>query len=216
MTHVDKPDELQDVLDAYRAAADAPSLDVLSAWVRRYPHYAQELTDFTAAWSLTDTLPMAPEVRDLPDDDLVRRGMARVEAVLARQQAPATAEYAKYTVPVKSIAAEGQAQGLSNRDVAGRAGLSIVLLRMLDRRLIRFSSIPREAIEALAGAIGRESAAVVQYLHGAPTLAEGASYYSEATPVVAEQQDFFAAVREDPTLDDATRARWLALEPTER
>jgi hypothetical protein len=91
--------------------------------------------------------------------------------------------------------------------------LSLVLLRLLDRRLIRFASIPREVIDALARVLGREAAAITHYLQGAATLAQGTRYYSVSTPALAQQQDFFDAVRSDPALSDDERARWLALEP---
>jgi len=211
MTSYDIPDELQDILDAYVAAAPAPTPATLTAWIKRYPQYARELTAFTVTWSLSETLPLAPEVQIIPVETLAQRGMDRVHAVLARQDTPATAQV---TPAITGLAAEAQARGLSLHAMATEAGLSVVLLRMLDRRLIRIASIPREVVEALAGAIGRETTAVAQYLQGAPTLAQGASYYSEAPPALAAQEDFFAAVRDAPDLDEDTRARWLALEPT--
>lgn len=200
MTERPRADELQDVLDAYRDALEEPSKGALDDWIRRYPQYARELADFTVSWSLSQTLPPHPEVLKLPSETLRQRGLAALAGVLA---APA----------MTSLSDEGAARGLSIDQVAQRAGLSLILLRMLDRRLIRFSSIPRQAIEAVASTIGRDAAAVASYLQGAPTLAPGASYYAEQKPELAEQEDFFDAVRDDPDLDNATRARWLDLAP---
>ncbi len=211
MTSYDIPDELQDILDAYVAATPAPTPATLVAWIRRYPQYERELTTFTVTWSLSETLPVAPEVQIIPVETLAQRGMDRVHAVLAMQDTQTTAQ----TAPaIADLVTEAQARGLSMRAMAREAGLSVVLLSMLDRRLIRGASIPREVVEALAGVIGREAAAVAQYLQGAPTLVQGASYYSAAPPTLAAQEDFFAAVRDAPDLDEDTRARWLALEPT--
>jgi len=209
MTTHDIPDELQDILDAYVAATSEPTTASLAAWIRRYPQYERDLTEFAVNWSLSDTLPTAPEVEAIPAETLVQRGMARVHAVLAAQGAASIAQ----TAPaITNLATEARARGLSLRAVARESGLSVVLLSMLDRRLIQAASIPREAVEAVAGAIGREAAAVAQYLQGAPTLAHGANYYSQAPPALAEQEDFFKAVREAPDVDEDTRARWLALE----
>lgn len=211
MITYDIPDELQDILDAYVAATPEPTTAALAAWIRRYPQYEPELTDFTVNWSLSDTLPTTPDVQTIPVETLVQRGMARVHEVLAQQGSLASVQ-AEPTIA--GLAAEAHARELSMREVATRSGLSVVLLRMLDRRLIRAASIPREAVDALAAAIGREASAVAQYLHGAPTLAQGVSYFSEATPALAEPEDFFKAVREAPDLDEDVRARWLALEQT--
>lgn len=202
-------DDLNDVLDAYVASVSTPTYDALREWTRRYPQYAAELTAFTASWSAMETLPQSPEAQALTDRELVDRGLASVRGLLARPATPATAAT---TATFAGLAAAGQAQGLSIGQIAERSGLSLVLLRMLDRRLIRFASIPRQAIEALAEMIGREAGAVATYLQGAPTLASGASYYSEQKPELAAQEDFFDAVRDDPDLDDEARERWLALE----
>lgn len=200
MSERPRADELQDVLDAYRAALDEPSKAALDDWIRRYPQYARELTDFTVGWSLSQTLPPRPEVLALPSEALRRRGLDALARVFGE-------------LAMTSLSDAGTARGLTVDQVAQRAGLSLVLLRMLDRRLIRFSSIPRQAIEAVASAIGRDAAAVASYLQGAPTLAPGASYYAEQKPELAEQDDFFDAVRDDPDLDEATRTRWLDLAP---
>lgn len=200
MSERPRADELQDVLDAYRAALDEPSKAALDDWIRRYPQYARELTDFTVGWSLSQTLPPRPEVLALPSEALRRLGLDALARVFGE-------------LAMTSLSDAGTARGLTVDQVAQRAGLSLVLLRMLDRRLIRFSSIPRQAIEAVASAIGRDAAAVASYLQGAPTLAPGASYYAEQKPELAEQDDFFDAVRDDPDLDEATRTRWLDLAP---
>lgn len=200
MTERPRADELQDVLDAYRAALDEPSKAALDDWIRRYPQYARELTDFTVGWSLSQTLPPRPEVLALPSEALRRLGLDALARVFGE-------------LAMTSLSDAGTARGLTVDQVAQRAGLSLVLLRMLDRRLIRYSSIPRQAIEAVASAIGRDAAAVASYLQGAPTLAPGASYYAEQKPELAEQDDFFDAVRDDPDLDEATRTRWLDLAP---
>lgn len=203
------PEEVQDLLDAYVAAVEGPSVAALAEWIRRYPRYERELTEFTVAWSLSETLPPAADVEAIPAGALAERGLARVREILEPAQEAA----------IDSLSAAGTARGLSIQQLAQRTGLSLVLLRMLDRRLIRFSSIPREAIDAIAGAIGHEAAAVARYLQRAPTLAPGASYYAEQAPRLAgraEQEDFFEAVRDDPDLDDEQRERWLALAPSDR
>lgn len=83
MTHSLRPDRLQDVLDAYMAAAAHPDHATLGEWVRRYPEYQQELTAFTAIWGLTETLPPAPETDEISSGELHARGRAAVGRILA-------------------------------------------------------------------------------------------------------------------------------------
>ncbi len=87
----------------------------------------------------------------------------------------------------------------------------MALIRKLDRRLLRYASIPQEAIDLLAQTLRQQISVITQYLQGGPTLAQGASYRSEKAPALVEQEDFFEAVRNDRTLSDEQRHFWLSL-----
>ena len=112
-----------------------------------------------------------------------------------------------------SLLAEGDACGLKPREFARLAGLGDSILRKLDRRLISPASIPREVIEVLARLTRLEPDAVRQYLRKPPTFAHAAEYRAEQAPELEEAEDFFEAVRADPTIEEGHAARWLALEP---
>lgn len=225
MTQYSMPDRLQDILDEYMASTSKPDIAALAELIRRFPEYEQELTAFTVSWSLTETLPPARAVQDTTSEDLLHRGRAIVGSILSEGSASTIAasmppsaqetrtDHGSAAAPIAGLVAEARARGLSANEVVEATGLSLVLLRLLDRRLIRFASIPREVIDALARVLGREAAAIAHYLQGAATLAQGTRYYSVSTPALAQQQDFFDAVRSDPALSDDERARWLALEP---
>ena len=86
------------------------------------------------------------------------------------------------------------------------------MLRKLDRRLILFASIPKKLIESLAEVIQSETARVAAYLQQSPTLATATEHRSEHTPVLTDQEDFFDAVRADPTIKREHAVRWLELE----
>jgi hypothetical protein len=58
--HEPEPIPLEDVLDAYLASVDEPSSGALAEWIRRFPDYSQELTEFAAAWALMEALPLDP------------------------------------------------------------------------------------------------------------------------------------------------------------
>ena len=207
MNTADRDQELQDVLDAYMAEDEAPSQARLAAWTHRYPQYAQALTELTAAWRTLAWLPPT-EVSVVDEARLVRRGMSLVGPLLRESAAQHAAQPA-----IASLLEEGRAQGGTVEALAARAGLSIPLVLKLDRRLIRFATLPRQVIEGVAAAIGRDAASVAAYLQGGPRLAVGASYHARQTPALGEQEDFAAAVRSDMTLGAERRAELLALQP---
>ena len=202
-------DEMLDAaLDAFLASEADPNGPALDEWIRRYPQYARELTEFAATWTLMRCLPPSPDAPEVNEESLVRRGMAVVQPLLDGQGLTAPA-----TPPLASLLEAGRGRGLAPRQLAQAAGLGDSLLRKLDRRLIRYTSIPREAIEALAAVLQREAEAVAQYLQQGPTFAAAAQHRAEQAPQLAEPEDFFSAVRSDPTMPEERRARWLALAP---
>lgn len=208
MTTPEYDQALADVLDAYVAASGVPSHAALTAWTRRYPHYARELAEFTATWSLARHLPpsTAPTAGEAA---LLRQGMRVVEGLLREKGIARPA----VQPPIASLLEEGRAHGLAAGALAERAGLSIPLVLKLDRRLIRAATIPLAVVERVARAVERDAAAVAAYLQGTPRLAQGASYHAAETPTLGEQEDFAAAVRRDLTLPEERRAQLLALDP---
>lgn len=201
-------DTLDAMLDALVASEAGPHGPLLDDWIRRYPDYAQELTEFAAGWSLMRSLPPAPGTREVSEETLVRRGLGIVHDLLARQERAASIE-----PPIAGLLEAGRARGLAPRQLAQATGLGDSLLRKLDRRLIRYASIPREAIEAIATALQREIETVARYLQQGPTFAAAARHRAEQAPQLAEPEDFFSAVRADPTLGEDRREHWLALAP---
>lgn len=193
--------ELETVLAEYVTAVAAPSHATLLEWIGRYPQYREELIDFTESWSLSEALPEPPWTTT--DEALVERSLGILREVLG-QGADA---------PIASLLAEAREQGLSPAGFAARTGLGPLVLRKLERRLIRVATIPREAVEAVAAAIGRDAPAVAAYLHGPPLAPGGASYFAPDRPAAAEPQDFAQAVREDSSMSPEQRQRWLDLTP---
>jgi hypothetical protein len=97
--------------------------------------------------------------------------------------------------------------------VADRSQLSITLVGLLDRRLVRFASIPREVLDQLATALQTQVASLAQYLQQSPSFAPSASFRADEAPTLPSTQDFSDAVRQDPTLDEQRRAALLRLNP---
>ena len=115
-------------------------------------------------------------------------------------------------VPFESLIEEGQEKGFEPRRLAHAVGLGDSLLRKLDRRLIAYASIPQELIDRLSQVIQREATSIMAYLQQDPILAAGTEHRSEQAPKLMAQEDFFDAVRADPTIGRDHAEHWHALE----
>jgi hypothetical protein len=106
---------------------------------------------------------------------------------------------------------EANSKGLNNFQLADLSKLSIVLITKLDRRLIRYASIPRQVIEDIAGALQSTFERVSTYLQGGPLRPADAYYSAEDEPTLPEPRDFFDEVRTDPSISEERRERLLAM-----
>lgn len=203
---------LDNILDAYVTEVETPNLEVLKEWIRKYPQYQRELTDFTIAWIQMEEL--LPINRDKTDHDtLVLRAMSVVQNLYRiGEQKSIPSQSAKN--PIEKLVAEAETQGFSQDQFAAQLKLSVGLLWKLDRRLIKYSSIPVELIENIAGALRRGLQVVAEYFQRSPTLATNARYKAKQQPQVSEPTNFFDEVRSDSELSNENRAYWLELEPS--
>jgi hypothetical protein len=201
-------EHLEAVLDDF-VAAGAPSSQALAEWTRRYPQFERELTRFAASWQLSGSLPISPDAAHVPDEVLVQRGLGAVQDLLAAASARAQAE-----PPIQGLLHEARRLGLRPRQFAAATGLGESLLAKLDRGLIRFASIPSQALEALAFTLQRDLGSIRDYLaQRNPSVAAAAAFKAEQAPQAGEPEDFFAAVTADSTMTAEQRARWLDLAP---
>ncbi len=208
MNKPNRIERLEDVLDAF-VASDVNPNEALDEWIRRYPEYEQELTDFAVSWSLMRSLPPAPDAEEVDENTLVLRGMSIVQNLLHSQPIESASES---VVPFESLVAEGRVHGLEPRQLAQATKLGDSLLGKLNRRLIRYASIPQVLIKSLAEAIQSTPAGVAAYLQQSPTFAVAVEHRSEQAPVLIEQEDFFDAVRADPTISREHAEHWLKFE----
>lgn len=182
---------------------------LLSDFMRRYPHASRALEDFAAVESLIES---SPDVESEPaearraEEAFVRRGMETVARLLAaRRVAQAAREAATSLVGLKK---EAEARGLTIQSLAAATRMTVSLLVKLDRRLIRFASIPRQAIERIATELGHSVETVAAYLQGDPQFASQASFRADAAPRMPDQQDFFDAVETDLTMSETQKDEW--------
>ena len=115
---------------------------------------------------------------------------------------------------ISGLLAEAKARGLNNFQFADAAELSITLITKLDRRLIKFPTIPHEVIQDLAAILQQSTEAISEYLQGGPQLPAGAEFKAEQTPRVTELEDFFDAVQRDTTISENRRQRLLTKKAT--
>lgn len=193
---------LPEILDEMVAAEPVLDARALSHWTERYPMYARELMDFAARFGLMTHLP--PDGAPLPDEEgFYARGIEVVRRVMGEGHVRPDEG------PITSILAEAKGRGLDITKLAAAADLSVPIVAKFEQRLISFATIPREAVEAIAGAIRRSAESVAAYLQAPPALAPGASYKSETSPELPPQQDFAAAVRSDRTIVEEKKRLWL-------
>jgi len=214
------PVELDDVLDALLATG-APSATALREFIQRYPQFQHELTEFAASWQLSEALPMSPDVQRVSDEMIVERGIRAVNELLSGRQfqvEPAGVPVGSVAQPpVRSLLDEARAQGLRPRQFAAAVGMGESLLAKLDRGLIRFASIPREAMESIAEALHRDLASIQSYLEArTPSVAPMAAFKADQAPEVGQPEDFASAVETDATMSAERRQRWLDLTRPDR
>jgi hypothetical protein len=203
---------LEDVLNEFAAELEdtGGSYALLKSWTARYPAYAVQLAELAAAQALVRHSPASPE--QLNVERLLQAGLDAAQGVLERARAERPV-IAPALAAMPGLMARAREMGLNIRAVADRSQLSVTLVGLLDRRLVRFASIPREVVEALATALQTHVASVTEYLEQAPAFAPSASFRAEDAPTLPQAQDFADAVRHDPTLDENCRAALLRLSP---
>jgi hypothetical protein len=123
------------------------------------------------------------------------------------------APVAERPVPIGGLLTEGARHRLTPDALADETGLSVPLLRKLDRRLIPADSIPHVVSERLASALRRDLPVILDYSRLEPRFAPRAEHRAGQAPTLpAKLEDFFDAVRADPELSEERRAALLALE----
>jgi transcriptional regulator with XRE-family HTH domain len=182
---------------------------LLSDFMRRYPHASRALEDFAAGESFIESSPDVESETSgarRTEEAFVRRGMETAARLLAaRRVAQVAGETAPPFVGLKK---EAEARGLTIQSLAAATRMTVSLLVKLDRRLIRFASIPRQAIERIAAELGRSVETVTAYLQGDPQFAYQASFRADAAPQLTNQQDFFEAIETDLQMSEDQKDEW--------
>jgi transcriptional regulator with XRE-family HTH domain len=200
---------LEDVIDAYVASSADSGEDTLATWVESYPQYASELRDFAAHYKLFKHLPERAYTAE--EEELINtRAASVVQNLLYRRRAGV----ASADDDVTGLINEAEMQNLSLEQFAEATGLSAPIIAMLDRRQVRYESIPRKVIDNIAQAIRRAASGVASYLQGEMRL-QPAHYRADEAPRAVRLQEFSALVAIDPELSASQRKQWLELAASE-
>lgn len=200
--------------EAVRAAGGAveaarAARAVLTEFMRRYPHAAGALADLAATASIIENSPDTERLMEseslAEEETIVRRGMEASARLLAAHR---SSHIPEGTAPLTGLRKEAEARGLTIQALAAATRLTVPLLVKLDRRLIHFASIPRQAIERIGTTLERSFDTVAAYLQGDSQFASQASFRADAAPQMPNQQDFFDAVETDLTMSEKQKDEW--------
>ncbi len=183
--------------------------NVLAEFMRLYPQYADQLMEYVATACIVEYVPAiegkTTEER-VEEDAIIKRGMETASRLLAARRNEPT---------LTSLRKTAETRGLTMQTLAAQTNLSVPLLMKLDRRLIRFASIPRVVVERIGAAINETSEAVTAYLQGERKFAIGAAFLAEEAPQMPDQQDFFEAIEKDLTMNATQKQEWRKIREKE-
>ncbi len=206
-----EPHTLEEVLDAYVAASERPSREILQEWIKRYPQFSQELTEFTIAWSQTEHF---PKKKGQEKDPKARIQIGMEIARQAYEQAVAAkkANQDQSKPPILSFFREGRQLGFSSEMLAQQLNLPVTVLSRIENRFLLVDTIPDRLIESLAQILQRTEAEIRVFLSGGPVVPQALRLKSHQAPKISQQQIFFDIIRTDNTISEEQRAYWLSFE----
>ena len=203
---------LEQALDAYVEDSPEPSLEKLKEWIKRYPQFERELTEFIVAWIQTEHLPSKNRQEDNAIS-WVSIGMDIAKRAYLQQSVQNPSPLTPHKAPFVSIFSEGEINGHSPEDLARKLNISVTLIHKLERRLLQPESIPLNLTEFLAKEIRRDPVDISSYLVKEAYVPRGLQLKSKRAAKLSPKQNFFDAVRSDNTLSEDQRAFWLSFEP---
>ena len=192
---------LRDAMYAMSLAKAVPDADLLDDFARRYPQYADALTEFAIELAI-DSLMHRSDEEDVPADAdaisaVVSRVMSQFENQLyERRQAraatpPARAATASVENPFSALDRQGFRALVSQLDV------NSAFLSKLRDRTIEPISIPRAYCQHLAQEMDEDADAMAAHLYAPQeSVAAGRQLYKAAgKPAATTRQSFEEAVR---------------------
>jgi len=193
---------LEDVLSDLALKSTKPDAKVLGEYIRRYPKYAEEITDFAAELA-------AEAISDAVDEDLEPSTTGTSPAV---SKALSHLQNRLYEVRQEEAARKASGQDLFGvldreqfRSVATKVGVNTFFLTKVRDRTIAPETIPRGFRLKIAKALVIEEPILAAYLAGPPKIPGEMRFLSEQKPEASQQQSFVDAVKGSSLTDDQQR-----------
>ncbi len=207
---------LDDVLDLYQTSSEERGVDTLDECIARYPQYESDLREFVAYRRIAQGIPD----RDYTEEEeelLKARAVSIVQNFLYEQSQqqevagdrdPAGLSEQEFT----SILDEIDKRQATVEWVVEKTGLSEGIIWTLDRRQIRYETIPLKVIERIAFALGKLVSTIKWFLQGAVRIAPS-HYKADKVPEAVRLYDFGEIVQMDPDLTGEQKEYWLSQVP---
>lgn len=199
---------LDEVLDAFAAAADRPSEALVREWVGKYPEFEREIVEFAVEWAATDLSMSDAGLDSEQEDRLVIRTMSHVQHVVHQLQqeagtAPAANLVGATSAQISSVEAAFRARS-TNAAWPATLGIDDTILALFEEHMIS-PPVPRRLLDAFSIALEVHVDAIKAWLFQdtRPALAA----YASKQPTF-KQWTFQQAI-ENSTLSDEDKQQWL-------
>ncbi len=192
------PESLRDVLYQFSMAKEVPDPELLDEYVRRYPDYAESLTDFAVQLVVESKQSptaeaLAPETRVSP---VVSRAMSRFQSALH------TAKTGRSVSPAAEATVASAMNPFTNlkreefRRIAKELQANSVFLCMVRDGMILFGTMTPGFLAVLAAAVRGSLPEVTAYLRTQrPVVAAGQLCKADDKPQAGTQITFEEAVK---------------------
>lgn len=193
--------EFMRVAQAFLDERERREGDALRRYAERYPAYAPDL------------MLLATDMALAQGTDATLSAMAQPPAhLLARLRADARAALlpAAERAPISSLIARARASaGLTPRSLAGRLGVGVDVVALLDEGHVRADTIAIRFIERLAEALDSSTEAVRAYL-AAPGGQAAVAYHAPQGHLPARTLTFAEAIAESPLTTPEQKDYWIS------
>lgn len=202
-----QPVDFEEVVDSLMIEESQPDHAALMRWMKLYPQFAQELTEFFAEWAIQAE--RSHEV-DVDMERLSNIAVSHAMEILHRRgTAQRSAAKTRAARLLKAIADVGKtAQG-----VASTLGLDPALLKKLDLR--RLTEVPDRLCEAMGEHLSVSAEAIRSIVTGGSPLVNTAARH-KAKGKLSLTTETFAHAIEQSSLPDDKKAYWATIIEVEK
>ena len=197
--------KLHDVLHEFVLTAERPDANSLEEFVKKYPQFSMELTNFAAEWLLQDLLPENEASKEkAASSALISKTMSRLQNKLYEVDHTEANREQEINSNVNPF--EGY-QPTELKKIARSLGIDTTIMAKLKNGRIE-GEIPDKLCIGFAKALDVPLQAIKEIFSGPSTIQAQASFKSHAKPEVITKETFEEAVLRS-TLSEEEKAKWL-------